>query len=91
MTVNKFASDFMARKAARFRPLRVQLRPGPRRFAAFRAMPFSLALLVHVKPIKADEFKEKTMTTIDFTLLINALAQLVAAFAKFIRAVRHRK
>jgi hypothetical protein len=34
---------------------------------------------------------EKTMTTIDLALLINALAQFLTAFAKFIKAIRQRK
>jgi hypothetical protein len=33
----------------------------------------------------------KTMTTIDFILLINALAQLLTACAKIFSAFRHRK
>ena len=33
---------------------------------------------------------EKTMTTIDFTLVTNALAQLLTASAKFIKALRQR-
>ncbi len=31
------------------------------------------------------------MTIVNLVLLINAIAQLVAAFAKFIAAIRHRK
>jgi hypothetical protein len=67
----------------------VQL-PRSRRFAAF---PVSLTHWLfpdHVTPLEADK-KEKTMTAIDFILLINALAQLLAAFAKSIRAIRHQR
>jgi len=31
------------------------------------------------------------MTILNIALLINAIAQLVAAFAKFITAIRHQK
>ena len=31
------------------------------------------------------------MTVIDFAFLINATARLIAAFAKFITAIRHRR
>ena len=47
--------------------------------------------LAHVRPIKADANEEKTMTTIDFTLLIDALTRLVAALAPFIIALRHHR
>ena len=47
--------------------------------------------LAHVTPIKADKNEEKTMTIINCALLISALAHLVAAVAKFIAAIRHRK
>jgi hypothetical protein len=33
----------------------------------------------------------KTMKIITIALLINAIAQLIAAFAKFIIAIRHRR
>jgi len=38
VSVKQFASGFIVRKAACFRPSRVQLRPGLRRVAAFRTM-----------------------------------------------------
>jgi hypothetical protein len=46
---------------------------------------------VHVRPIKADENEEKTMTPIDFALLINASARLIAAIGKFVSAFRRRR
>jgi hypothetical protein len=46
---------------------------------------------VHVRPIKADENEEKTMTPIDFTLLIDALARLAVALATFVIAFRRRR
>jgi hypothetical protein len=45
----------------------------------------------HVTPIKADKMRRKTMKIITIALLINAIAELIAAFAKFINAIRHRK
>jgi hypothetical protein len=45
----------------------------------------------HVRPIKADENEEKTMTPIDFALLINASARLIAAIGKFVSAFRRRR
>jgi len=58
--------------------------------------PFPFCLLtglgsVHVRPIKADENEEKTMTTIEFTLLIDAFARLAAALAVFVAAFRRRR
>jgi hypothetical protein len=47
--------------------------------------------LAHVTPIKADKMRGKTMKIITVALLINAIAELIAAFAKFINAIRHRK
>jgi hypothetical protein len=47
--------------------------------------------LAHVTPIKADKNEEKTMNIINIALLLNAIAQLIAAFAKFINAIRHRR
>jgi hypothetical protein len=47
--------------------------------------------LAHVTPIKADKTRRKTMKLITVALLINAIAELIAAFAKFINAIRHRK
>jgi hypothetical protein len=35
--------------------------------------------------------EEKTMNIINIALLLNAIAQLIAAFAKFINAIRHRR
>jgi hypothetical protein len=49
---------------------------------------FSLA---HVTPIKADKLRRKTMTNIDFTLLIDALVRLVAALTAFVIALRRRR
>jgi hypothetical protein len=42
-------------------------------------------------PIKADENEDKTMTTIDFTLLIDALARLAVALASLVIAFRRRR
>jgi hypothetical protein len=47
--------------------------------------------LAHVTPIKADKLRRKTMTNIDFTLLIDALARLVAALTTFAIACRRRR
>jgi uncharacterized membrane-anchored protein len=47
--------------------------------------------LAHVTPIKADKNEEKTMTNIDFTLLIDALVRLVAALTAFVIALRRRR
>jgi hypothetical protein len=48
--------------------------------------------LPHVTPIKADKLRRKTMTNIDFTLLIDALVRLVAALTTFVIALRrHRR
>jgi hypothetical protein len=60
------------------------------------ARPFPLHLstglcLVHVRPIKADENEENTMTIIDFALLTTALARLVTAVLKLITSVRQRR
>jgi hypothetical protein len=42
--------------------------------------------------MKADENEVKTMTTIDFTLLIDALARLAVSLATFVAAYRrHRR
>jgi hypothetical protein len=40
---------------------------------------------------KGGQKLEKTMTTIDLTLLIHALTQLISVFTKFIKAIRHRR
>jgi hypothetical protein len=45
----------------------------------------------YLLPIKADKNKEKTMTMINLALLINGIAHLAAAFAKFVTTVRHRR
>ena len=58
------------------------------RSGVLKVRTFTFSSPPHVTPIKAGE-KEKTMSAIDFTLLINALAQLVAASAKFLTALRH--
>ena len=66
----------------------------PRFIGAARPFPFCPATgfcLAHVTPIKADKNEEKTMTILNLALLLNAIAQLIAAFAKFISAIRHRK
>jgi hypothetical protein len=47
--------------------------------------------LPHVTPIKADKLRRKTMTNIDFTLLIDALARLVAVLTTFVIALRRRR
>ncbi len=66
--------------------------PRPRRCAAFPVVLLKPAFdLAHVTPIKADKNEEKTMTNIDFTLLIDALARLVAALATFVIAFRRRR
>jgi hypothetical protein len=71
----------------------VQLTPRSRRCAAFPVVllkpDFDLA---HVTPIKADKLRKKNMSNIDFTLLIDALARLVAALTTFVIALRrHRR
>ena len=45
----------------------------------------------HVTPIQADKMRRKTMKLITVALLINAVAELIAAFAKFINAIRQRR
>jgi len=47
--------------------------------------------LAHVRPMKADEQEEKSMTTFEFALLINALARLITAAGQFIRNWRRRR
>jgi len=70
----------------------VQLRPASsalRGLSSFALIPaFNLG---HVRPIKADENEEKTMTTADFTLLIDALTRLVAALATVVIALRRHR
>jgi hypothetical protein len=66
----------------------------PRALGASRPFPFCYETgfcLAHVTPIKADEKKEKTMTAIDFALLIGALAHLFAALAHLATAIWHRR
>jgi len=66
----------------------------PRFSGAARPFPFCPASafnLAHVTPFKADKMRRKTMKIITIALLINAIAELIAAFAKFINAIRHRK
>ena len=41
--------------------------------------------------MKVGKNEEKPVTTIDFTSLISAIAQVIAAYAAFIVAIRHRK
>ena len=45
----------------------------------------------YVRPIKADEQTEKTMTIIIFILPINVFKRLAKALAKIIGAVRRRR
>jgi hypothetical protein len=47
--------------------------------------------LAHVTPTKADKLRRKTMTNIDFTLLIDALARLFAALATLVIAFHRRR
>lgn len=47
--------------------------------------------VVHVRPIKAANNREKPMTIFDIALLISAVARLVAAFARFFAAFRRRQ
>jgi uncharacterized membrane-anchored protein len=58
---------------------------GLSRSAEYRLLPRSR------QPMKADKNEEKTMTNIDFTLLIDALARLVAALTTFVIALRRRR
>jgi hypothetical protein len=61
---------------------------------AARSFPFCSAPafnLAHVTPIQADKTRRKNMEIITVALLINAIAELIAAFAKFINAIRHGK
>jgi hypothetical protein len=58
--------------------------------------PFALCISrwlfpVHVTPFKADKMRRNPMKIITIALLINAIAELIAAFAKFINAIRQRK
>ena len=71
----------------------MQLHPAfPGAFAAFPVVLLKPAFdLAHVTLIKADKNEEKTMTNIDLTLLIDALARLVAALATFVIALRRRR
>jgi hypothetical protein len=41
--------------------------------------------------MKADQNEEKTMTVINFVLLMNALAQFIVALARLIAAIRRRQ
>jgi hypothetical protein len=66
----------------------------PRFLGAARPFPFCFETgfyLVHVTPIKADELEEKTMTIIDFVLLIGSLAHVIAALAHLVTVIWHRK
>jgi len=81
-------------KADCFRAALVQLHPVfPGAFATFPVLLVKPAFgLPHVTPIKADKLRRKTMTNIDFTLLIDAIARLVAALSTFVIALRrHRR
>jgi len=65
-------------------PVPGAVRPFPLRWS--RAFPGSR------QPIKADRTRRKTMTTVDFTLVIDALVRLVAALTAFVIALRrHRR
>ena len=69
----------------------VQLHPAGAAFHGLSRCASSPALIpAHVRPIKADKHEEKTMTPIDFALLINAAARLLAALAKFVTAIRQK-
>jgi hypothetical protein len=69
----------------------VQLRPATRRRGLARSALLPAFGFAHVTPLKADKMRRKTMKLITIALLINAIAELIAAFAKFINAIRHRK
>jgi hypothetical protein len=69
----------------------VQLPPLPGTARPFPFCPAPAFNLAHVTPIKADKMRRKTMNIINIALLLNAIAQLIAAFAKFINAIRHRR
>ena len=80
-----------ASKAVRFRA--GACAASPRVLGASRPFPFCTQLafsLAHVTPLGRTKNEEKTMTTINFTLLLTALAQLLAAIAALITAIRHR-
>jgi hypothetical protein len=47
--------------------------------------------LAHVTPLGRTINEEKSMTIINFALLLNAIAQLVAALATFITTIRRRR
>ena len=79
-------------KAIRFRAALVQLHPASSALRGLSRCASETGFdLAHVTPIKADKNEEKTMTNIDFTLLIDALARLVAALATFVIAFRRRR
>jgi hypothetical protein len=59
--------------------------------AAFPVLSCPTFNLAHVTPIKADKMRRKPMKIITVALLINAVAELIAAFAKFINAIRYRR
>jgi hypothetical protein len=79
-------------KTVRFRAALVQLYPD---WSALRGLARGAGqtgfCLPHVTPIKADKLRRKTMTNIDFTLLIDALVRLVAALTAFVIALRRRR
>jgi hypothetical protein len=56
-----------------------------------RSAPKPAFYLAHGMPMKARKNEEKTMTTIDLALLIDALAHFFAALAQLVTAIRHRK
>jgi len=51
----------------------------------------SRLFLNHVTPMKADKNEENSMTIIDFALMLNGTARLVAAVAMLISAIRRRR
>jgi hypothetical protein len=86
-----YSRFFTTSKAVCFRAALVQLHPSPRRCAAFPVL--SCYRLSTSLPSRQSRraIEEKTMKIITIALLINAIAELIAAFAKFINAIRHRK
>jgi hypothetical protein len=69
----------------------VQLRPAARRCGLARSALKTGSWFRSCHANQGGQNEEKTMKIITIALLINAIAELVAAFAKFINAIRHRK
>jgi len=79
----------VAGKAMRFRASRVQLPRHGRRWRGLSCHPQYRRLSpCHVRPIGADEDKEKNMTFINLILLVNAAAQLFTSLANLATALR---